>query len=69
MARISLFAYDACSNLPIDNVDWFQIEVAYRYGLESLERIGMEQGISIDFIQKKAEQEGWPRPATDYSHT
>jgi hypothetical protein len=59
MARSSCSAYETHSNLPVDNVDWLQIELAYRYGLKTLEKVGIENGISLDFIRKKAEQEGW----------
>jgi hypothetical protein len=65
MAGLSWSAYESQSTLPVDNVDWFQIEFAYRYGQKPLEKIGIEHGISLDLIRKKAKQDGWPQPATD----
>jgi hypothetical protein len=65
MARLSWSAYAAHSTLPVDNVDWFQIEFAYRYGQKALEKIGIEHGISLDLIRKKAEQDGWPQPSIE----
>jgi hypothetical protein len=65
MAGLSWSAYKAQSTLPVDNVDWFQIEFAYRYGQKPLEKIAIEHGISLDLIRKKAKQDGWPQPATD----
>lgn len=69
MARSICSAYDPFSNLPVDTIDWYQIEFAYRYGLESLEKAGIENGISLALIRKKAEQEGWAQPATGLAHS
>jgi hypothetical protein len=63
MKHLSCSTYDAYSNLPVDNVDWCQIELAYRNGLKALEKAAIENGISMEFIRNKANQEGWPQPA------
>jgi hypothetical protein len=65
MTGLSWSTYELESTLPVDNVDWFQIECAYRYRNKPLEKIGIEHGISLDLIRKKAKQDGWPQPATD----
>jgi hypothetical protein len=65
MTGLSWSTYESQSTLPVDNVDWFQIECAYRYGNKPLEKIGIEHGISLDLIRKKAEQDSWPQPMTD----
>ncbi len=62
MARALCSASYNPSNLPVDNVDWLQIELAYRYGLNSLDKVAIENGISLDLINRRARQEGWVKP-------
>ncbi len=63
MARTQRSAVYSHSNLPVDNVDWLEIEMAYRYALKSMDKVAIENGITLDLIARKAEQEGWVRPA------
>ena len=63
MARTLRSASYTHSNLPVDNVDWLEIEMAYRYALKSMDKVAIENGITLDLIARKAEQEGWVRPA------
>ncbi len=63
MARTQRSASYTHSNLPVDNVDWLEIEMAYRYALKSMDKVAIEHGITLDLIAKKAAQEGWVRPA------
>lgn len=59
MVRTQSAADYAPSNLPVDNVDWFQVELAYRYSLMSLEILASKNGISQRLMNEKAMQEGW----------
>lgn len=62
MARTLRSASYIHSNLPVDNVDWLQIELAYRYDLDSLDKVALENGISLDLITRRTRQEGWAKP-------
>ncbi len=59
MARTLSSASYTLSNLQVDNVDWLEIEMAYRYALKSLDKVALENGITLDLITRRAEQEGW----------
>ena len=63
MARSLRSASYTHSNLPVDNVDWLEIEMAYRYALKSMDKVAIENGITLELIARKAEQEGWVKPA------
>jgi hypothetical protein len=63
MARSLRSASCTHSNLPVDNVDWLEIEMAYRYALKSMDKVAIENGITLELITRKAEQEGWVKPA------
>jgi hypothetical protein len=42
-------------------INWAQIEAAYRAGVKSLRQIGAEHGVTEGAIRKRANKEGWER--------